>query len=175
MAQNASTNSLTRRQAEATSRYNPWSEVNRMRSQMDDLFGRVFGYTPQAYVTQIAPAVTASGDYTLTPDLFETNEELILIAPMPGLKVEDLNIEATADSIAIRGERKPFYTNENAKQLTQSYWSASQGPFEVSYRLPADVDPARVEAQYRQGVLELHIPKSAATRPVSVKVKASGE
>jgi len=111
-----------------------------------------------------------TGTYDLSPDIFETQEELVFVLPIPGLDPSDLNIEATADTLSIRGEHKPFYQNENAVQHRQSFWSKAQGAFQWTYTLPVEIDPNAIQASYRNGMLELHLPKSEAAKPKAVKV-----
>ncbi|HZP83106.1 MAG TPA: Hsp20/alpha crystallin family protein [Chthonomonadaceae bacterium] len=170
-----SNNTLVRRPAETISRWDPWTEFDQMRRQMDDMFGRFFGYTPLSRLIPATPGVSYSGDYGLSADLYETNDELVLIAPVPGVTPGDLNIEATADTLTISGERKPFYQNENATQLRQSWWSAGQGAFRAEFSLPVEIDPNQIQAHYRNGVLELHLPKSEAAKPKAVKVHVATE
>src|SRR5579883_1890950 len=134
--QNNSGAALARRPSQSVSRWDPWSDMSRMQRQVDDIFSSVFGYTPLSRLMNGTTAGAFAGDASFTPDIFETSDEIVLIAPLPGLDSGNLNVEATSDTVTIKGERKPFYTNENAKRHTQSFWSATYGPFEYSYRLP---------------------------------------
>jgi len=161
---------LARHPSETLSRWEPWADFDQMRRQMDDLFGRFFGYTPLSRLIPSIPGTSYTGGYDLSPDIFETQDELIFLLPIPGMEPNDLNIEATADTLSIRGEHKPFYQNENAVQHRQSFWSSARGPFQWSYTLPVEIDPNAIKATYRNGLLELHLPKSEAARPKAVKV-----
>jgi HSP20 family protein len=166
--------SLVQRPSETVARWNPWREFDRMQRQMDDVVGRFFGFTPLSNLIPPTPG-TGYSDFGFSVDLYETDEELVLIAPVPGLAPGDLNIEATADTLTISGERKPFYQNEKATRHTQSWWSTGQGSFRSSFTLPVEIDPNGIQANYRHGVLELHLPKSEAAKPKAVKVNVNTE
>lgn len=166
---------LTRRPAGVVPVLEAWTPFNEMHRQMDDVFGRVFGVTPLSRVLATPTGTGYRAFSEISPDIWETNEELVFVLPVPGVEPGELNIEATADTLSIRGERKPFYQNENARHHHQSWWSASQGAFEASYTLPFEIDPQRIQANYRNGVLELHLPKAEAVKPKAIKVNVVGD
>lgn len=154
---------------------NRWNEMEQMQRRMDEAFAGLFGYTPLA---RLMPSVTnpaVSAEAGFSPDLFETDEELVLIAPLPGVDPASLNIEATEDTLMLKGERKPVYQNEKARQLRQGSWSAAHGEFQFTYALPILINPENVQALYRNGVLELHLPKAEAVKPKTVKVNVSAQ
>ncbi|CEK16817.1 molecular chaperone (small heat shock protein) [Chthonomonas calidirosea] len=164
-------NALTVRSNENVARWNPWAEFDRMHRYMDDLFASLMGYTP---LSRMLGSTAFVGDPELSPDVFETDEEIVFVVPLPGINPEDLHIEATTDTISIRGERKPFYQAENAVQHRQSLWTArGTGTFQISYTLPVEINPNKVEANYRNGVLEVHLPKAEAVKPKTVKINVN--
>ena len=163
---------LTVRPIGSALRWDPWTEVNQVRAQMDDLFGHFFGYTPLSRLLP-TPDFAPKAGTEFAYDLYETPEELVFIAPLPGIDVEDLDIEATENELVLRGERKPFYQNENATPRRQGGWASGTGSFHVAFSLPIEVDPNRIQANYRKGVLELHLPKSVTAQPRAVKVNVS--
>lgn len=154
---------------------NRWNEMEQMQRRMDETFAGLFGYTPLARLIPSVGNPASVGEAGLSPDLFETEDELILIAPLPGVDAANLNIEATEDTLTLKGERKPFYQNEQARQLRQGSWSASHGEFQFTYALPILINPENVQAHYRNGVLELHLPKAEAVKPKTIKVNVSAE
>lgn len=164
---------LAVRPATSVNRWDPWTEMAQTRTQMDDLFSRFFGYTPLSRLMPTTPETSYRNGVEFSYDLYEASDELVFIAPLPGINAEDLNIEATANALILRGERKPFYTNENATLHRQGWWSTGTGAFQVSFTLPIEIDPNNIQANYRSGVLELHLPKSEAARPKTVKVNVS--
>lgn len=154
--------SLARPQAEIL-RWDPWSEFHRLRSEMDRLFGSLFGPTPEWL---------GAGASTYTPpvDLYETTDELILNAYLPGMSREDIHVELVGDTLHIRGESKPSVPEKGAiVHLAQGGY----GRFDLRYTLPAEVKADAVKATYRNGVLEVRLPKveTAQRKPVEIKVE----
>jgi len=104
----------------------------------------------------------------LAMDVSTTEEAYDITAFVPGLEAEDLNIEIINNTVALRGE---FACTE--KEGVQ-YLSCElpSGRFSRVLTMPTDLDPAKAEANIKNGVLTLHIPKAEAARPKSIKVKA---
>lgn len=174
LASNAGAN-LSPRSGQTVRVLYPWSEFEQMRRQMDDLVGGLMGFTnPARLLSAQAPSSTMS-EYDFSPDIYETPTELVFVAPVPGMDPNDLSIEATENTLTVRGERKPFYQQEGATQHRQSWWSARLGTFQASYTLPFEINPEGIQAHYRNGVLELHLPKVEAAKPRKVKVNVLGD
>ncbi len=161
--QNNSAN-IAVRATEPMHRVSSWNDINSIRRQMDDLLTGFMGYTP------ISRIISGENELDISPDLFETDAELVFVLPIPGVLPEDVSVEATADTLTIKGERKPVYQKEGAVQHRVSWWSTKQGTFHVNYNLPIEINPDKVEAHYRHGVLELHLPKAETVRPRTVQV-----
>ncbi len=147
----------------------PWNDMEALRRRMDDLFSSVTGYTP------VSQLLNTSIDSDITPDVFETDTEMVFILPVPGIDPNEISVETTADTLTIKGERKPFFQNEGAVQHRQSWWSSRTGTFSLSYTLPVEINTDKVIASYRMGVLELHLPKAESVRPKAVKVSIAEE
>lgn len=101
-------------------------------------------------------------------DLRETENELILSAQVPGMTKEDIDIDVTSDSISIRGERK---TEEDKPGEKYHIRQQSYGSFSASYSLPMDVKADQVKASYKDGILEVIMPKSETAQTQKVKVE----
>jgi len=144
---------------------NRWNDVAQMQRQIDDVVSGLFGYNPAA------PVKSGGG---FAPDVYETEEALVLVAPLPGIDPQNLHIEATEDTLQVKGEQKPFYQNEKARLVRQGS-AASHGEFQFSYTLPIQINPENVQAYYKNGVLELHLPKAEAVKPKTIKVNVSAE
>jgi HSP20 family protein len=108
-------------------------------------------------------------EYRIEPytDIMETDKEVILTADMPGLKKEDIKINVTADSIQISAE-----TEKEEKEEKEGYLrrERSYGRYYRSYSLPSAVDPEKVKATYKNGVLEVRLPKTEAKKGKSEKI-----
>ena len=155
-------------------RFDPFRELDRLQNEVNRLFE---GYNSNADVP--APARQNSGGnssalmtraWAPVVDIAETQNEVVLRAELPGLKQDDIDIELTGDTLTLRGERK--FENEERKdnfvRVERSY-----GRFQRSFTLGVPVQNDQVAATYRDGVLEIHLPKSEQTRPRKVQVSVS--
>jgi len=103
-------------------------------------------------------------------DLKETDNALVLETEIPGLEAKDVNIRIENDLLSIHGERK-----EEKEEKTKAVYrkECSFGEFDRQVRLPMEVDADKAEAEYKNGILKLTMPKKAGqkSKAVSIKVK----
>ena len=147
-----------------------WNEADRVHRAMDDIFGRTFGYTPLSRLIPTTPRAEVHNEVALSADVYETDEALTFVVPVPGYAPIDIHIEAASDHLVISGERKPLFTDDKASHRLRGRLSTEPASFKVSYALPVEIDVNGVRANYRNGVLELTLPKVQPDKPVSVKV-----
>lgn len=154
---------MTRPQITEFGLLDPWAEFNRFRTEIDPLFRAFFGPIPRE--------LEGTGTFTPAVDLYETAEELVLHAYLPGVSQEDIHLEVAGDTIRLRGERKPIVpeTDVTVHQAQSGY-----GTFDLQYVLPVDVQTERCTAAYRNGILEVHLPKVEAARPRTVEIHVAG-
>src|SRR5258708_4299631 len=107
---------LVRRNEGGLAHRSPWNEFAEMRRQMDDLFSRGFGYTP---LSLMIPESSTMG-WEPDVDIYETDDKVVVIAALPGYTSEQIQVEASGDTISIRGERNPFYENDKAVSHRQA-------------------------------------------------------
>jgi len=98
-------------------------------------------------------------------DIYDANGEIVMRADLPGLKQEDIDIQLTGDTLTIRGERK-LDDQHNYLRVERPH-----GVFERSFTLSVPIDQSKVKASYREGVLEIVLPKAEETKPKQVKVE----
>jgi len=104
----------------------------------------------------------------LTIDLYQTNEEIIIQSAIAGIRPEDLDISIENDLVLIKGNRvKPFEKNQKNYFYQECYW----GPFSREIILPDEVDPSRIRALMKQGILTIRIPKIERKKKRKVAVK----
>jgi HSP20 family protein len=139
------------------SRWDPFRDVVTLREAMDRLFEDSFvnGQRPQR----------AGSAFRLPIDAFATPDEIVIVANMPGVSPEDVEITLEGDTLTIRGERPAPL--ENVDYLLQE---RTYGPFQRTLSINVPVDANRAEAQYENGLLTLHIPKAAAAKPKTIQV-----
>src|SRR5713101_2571978 len=102
-------------------------------------------------------------------DIFETENELILKADLPDVKLEDIEVRVENQTLTLKGERK-FEKDDSVRghhRIERSY-----GTFERSFTVPATVDAEKVAAEYKNGVLTVRLPKKEAAKPRQVKIEA---
>ncbi len=101
-------------------------------------------------------------------DILETEDELVLKADLPDLKLEDIDVRVENETLSIKGERR-FEREANGKgyhRIERSY-----GSFVRSFAVPNSVDTEKVSADYKKGVLTVTLPKKEAAKPKQVKVE----
>jgi len=103
-------------------------------------------------------------------DIYETENELVVKADLPDLEDKDIDVRVENNTLTIRGERK-FEKNvneENYLRVERAY-----GPFMRSFSLPNTVSSENIRAEYRNGVLSLHMAKREESKPKQVKISIS--
>jgi HSP20 family protein len=115
------------------------------------------------------------GGFTWNPavDIRETGNELRLDVELPGIKPEEVEVTADNGVLTIRGEKQSERKEEdNARYhvVERSY-----GTFMRSFQLPQGLDEERIEATYDNGILSIHIPKSALPQPRRIQITPARE
>lgn len=125
-------------------------------------------------MTKTSKELTAENDWMeeyegqLAIDSYQTNDSVVVKAPIAGVKPENLEISITDEVVSIKGERKEASEIQKENYFCQEcYW----GGFSRSYLLPVAVDAEKAEASLKNGILTIAIPKQEKTRTRLVKVK----
>jgi len=139
----------------------PFAEIERLRQRMDRLFDEWMPSTWKAGRTM--------GVFPLA-NLTEDRESYILRAEIPGVKAEDLDIQATANSVSISGERHIPQEEENVSYHRRE---REGGRFSRAVALSGEIDPDRVDAKLEHGVLTLRLPKTEASKAKQISVMSS--
>ena len=149
--------------AQALTRWGPFAEMADLRREMDQVFGEFFGRTPfrmAATEAMWSPVV----------DTHETKDGFLLQVELPGVKQEDIQVSIEGDTLNLKGERK---REAEVKEDQYHRIERSYGAFQRSIVLPSVVDPGRVKATYRDGVLEIQLPKKEEAKPKTIKVEVA--
>jgi len=136
-----------------------WDAFENLRRDVDRLFARVSHDTPPA-AHGVHPPV----------NLYENADGFVLTAELPGMKLEDIELAVQGNRLSIRGERKISYPDDGRTNLHRR--ERQVGQFRRALELPVAIDSEKVEASYRNGVLLVRLPKSAAHRPRRIEVQA---
>ena len=110
------------------------------------------------------------GTWAPPVDIFEKHDHLIIRAEIPGVQKEDVDVRIENGVLTLQGERKQEaeVTEGNAYRMERIY-----GTFTRTFSLPTTVDAAKVTATYKDGVLEVTIPKVETAKPKKIEIKAA--
>jgi HSP20 family protein len=138
-----------------------WEPFREIQSEMNRLFDGFFG-RPTAIAT-----ATGSRVWMPVVDMYETKDDLILNFELPGVREKDVSLSITGDLLTVRGERSfdQELKNDNSYHVERAY-----GKFERTVQLPMPVQADRVKAVYRDGVLEVKLPKADEVKPKEIKI-----
>jgi len=144
----------------AVVRWDPFRDLNLLQDRMNRLFddaGRGWRADEPAATTTWSPAV----------DIFETEGEIVVKAELPGMERKDITLHLENNVLSLRGERKfeKETKDENYHRIERSY-----GAFSRSFSIPATVDEEKIRAEYKDGVLNIVLPKKEQARPKQIKI-----
>jgi HSP20 family protein len=137
-----------------------FGDIRRLEQEMDGLFGR---WTWPVGIRSVVPGTYPPINVGTTPD----GVDIYLFAS--GLDPKTLDISLQQNLLTVAGERKA------PAEKDVSYYRKERfdGAFRRAITLPEDVDPDRVEAHYRNGILQIHVKRQEAVRPRQIEVKAA--
>lgn len=145
--------------------YHDWEPFTRLRT-IQDQFNRLFEDTFESY-----PLVTKEGlerKWLPLVDIYEDKDSFVVQAELPGVKKEDVTIEIKDTVLTLSGERRheEETKKENYHRIERTY-----GKFTRSFTLPGSVKVEGVRAQYKDGVLEIRLPKAEKAKPKSIPIE----
>jgi HSP20 family protein len=147
----------------AITRWDPFRELDELQSRLSTLFGRSpvrkdGGKDEAMTVAEWAPLV----------DIVENEHEYLIKAELPEVKKEEVKVTVQDGVLSLSGERK-FVKEEKDKKYHRV--ERAYGTFVRSFSLPEDADEDKVAADFKDGVLQVHLPKSEKARPKNIEVK----
>jgi len=149
-------------------RFEPERELLSLREAMNRLFEDSF-VAPTLFGEQRGTTARS-----LPVDLYETETELVLKTPIPGVKPENIDVTIQGDTLTIKGEaQEDREQSGKEKGVRYHYRERRFGSFARSITLPAPVQTDKVEATFEHGVLTLHMPKAESARPRQIRVNAA--
>ena len=139
-------------------RWQPFGNLVDIQGEVNRLFDNVLG--------RPAPGGAPSGRAWLPAvDMHETKDDLVLKVELPGVREKDVAVSITGDLLTIKGERR--WNDEGHKLL---HVERAYGQFERMIQLPMEVQGDKVKATYRDGVLEVTLPKAEELKPREIKI-----
>ena len=143
-------------------RWDPFRELEDVQLRLNRLFGGRFDTTAGDGLT--------FGDWAPAVDIRETDKEYLIKADLPEVRKEDVKVEFQDGFLTVEGERRQEKEQKGTKfhKIEREY-----GKFVRRFALPTKVDTARVQAEFKDGVLNVHLPKSAKALPKTIEVKVA--
>ncbi|RPI91465.1 MAG: Hsp20/alpha crystallin family protein [Chloroflexi bacterium] len=141
-------------------RWEPVREMMTLREAMDRLFDDAF----------TRPVNLRDGGWSAPAiDMYQTDDEVVIKAALPGFKADEVQINVTGDVLTLRGEMKhEEEQKDKAWHIREHRWSS----FERSIALPTDVKADKAAADYENGILTVTLPKAEEVKPRTITVKA---
>ncbi len=141
----------------AVDRWEPF-RVSDIQTEVNRLFDNFFGRA----------STNATGRTWLPPvDMYATEDDLVLTIELPGVSEKDVTVSITGDLLTVKGERR--FENQ-VKEQDLLHVERTYGKFERLIQLPMAVQSDRVKATYRDGVLEIKLPKAEELKPKEIKI-----
>ena len=140
-------------------RWEPAREMMTLREAMDHLFDDAF----------TRPLRLGNGNWSMPAvDMYQTDNEIVVKAAIPGVKTDDVQINVTGEVLTIKGEvKEKEEVKEKAYHLREQRW----GVFERTIALPTDVIADKAKAEFENGILTITLPKAEEVRPKSITIK----
>lgn len=140
-------------------RFNPFEEIDRIFLQIDPFSRGMFGRPGmRGILSKIFPAV----------NIAENRDKYFVRAELPGIKADEIKVQIDGQNLTISGERKIQSEGDNVKYHRRERES---GDFSRTIRLPGEIEDENLTAKMVNGVLEVEIPKSEASKPKQITVK----
>ena len=144
-------------------KWDPFRELEDMSNRLNRVFGR-----PIARMEPNSEMLMA--DWTPSADISETDTSYLIKAEIPGVNKEDVKVTIQDGMLTVQGERKMEKEEKGKKfhRIERSY-----GSFMRSFRVPDDADESTVKAEFKDGVLNITLAKSAKAKPKAINVSVS--
>ena len=149
----------------ALAQWNQYRELEALRQGLGSLFGRAPVRLPEGQEEQITVP-----EWAPLVDISEDDKEYLIKAELPEVKKEDVKVTAEEGTLTIMGERK-FVKEEKGKKYHRV--ERAYGSFGRSFSLPDDASPGKVSAEFKEGVLSVHLAKTQKTKPQQIEVKVT--
>ena len=144
-------------------RWEPFNGLDRIQSRINEVFDEAFGRLG-AY-----PA-SASNAWYPPMDILESRDAYLIRAELPGMKKEDINIELRNGAVTLSGERK---FDQPAEGVAYHRAERVAGKFLRSFYLPQSIKQEDMKATYRDGILEIHVPKAEEAKPKQIVINVN--
>ena len=145
------------------------SELFSLRDTLDQFANQTFSGGPRS---------NSNGTTVAMPmpiDVFATDDHAVIVAAVPGMRPEDLDLTIHQDTVTMSGSIRSVAETEDAKHATWYISELGSGTYRRSISLPFPVDADKSEATFENGILRIELPKAATAKPKKITVNASSK
>lgn len=146
-----------------TVRWDPFRELEGIRARLNQMFG-------ERPFRGIAGENLPFAEWAPAVDIQETDAEYVIKADLPEVKKEEVKVEFENGVLTVEGERRQ---EKEEKGKTFHKTEREYGKFVRRFALPTEVDATRLSAEFKEGVLNVHLPKSSNGKPKAISVKVA--
>lgn len=145
----------------AVVKWDPFRDLISIQDRMNKLFEQTISRS------RADEGITAT-TWTPSVDIYETPETIVMKAELPGLGREDIDIQIRDNTLTLRGERRfaKDVHEENYLRIERAY-----GSFQRSFTLPTTIQQDKIRAVFKDGVLELTLPKAEGSKPKKIAIE----
>ena len=144
-------------------RWDPFDGLNRFQSRINELFDETFSRSRM-------PSPSTTSTWYPPVDILESRDSYLLRAELPGIKKEDVHVEVQEGALTLSGERK---FDEPASGVEYHRVERVAGKFSRSFYLPQTIKQDGIKATFRDGILEVHVPKVEEAKPKQIAISVN--
>ena len=141
-------------------RWDPYRDMMSLRQVMDRMFDDTFLWPARSQYEM------AGGNLPL--DVYQTKDDVVVKAALPGMKPEDVDITITGDTLTIKGEHKEDKEVKESEYIRREH---RYGSFSRTIAIPVAIQSDKAQAVFENGILTLTLPKAEAVKPRQIKIK----
>jgi len=146
----------------AVVRWNPFQDLVSLQERMNRLFEQTLDRSRGEREVMVA------GTWAPAVDIYETPESIVLQAELPGLGKDDIDIQVRDNVLTLKGERR---SEKEVKEGNYLRVERAYGGFQRAFTLPAAVQADKIRAVFKDGVLDVSIPKAEEAKPKQIKIE----
>jgi HSP20 family protein len=142
--------------------FDPFRDLMGMQDEINRLFDVTLGRSPMDHTSLF------EGEWAPAIDIYESEDAVVVKTELPGMTEKDVEVNLLGDTLTVKGEKKK---EEEKKEKHYHRLERAYGSFQRSVKLPSMVVHEKAKASFKNGVLEIEIPKKEEAKPKQIKVE----
>jgi HSP20 family protein len=147
----------------AMTRFDPFRDLAVLQERMNRLFNESYG-------PRQSDDLMSRGTWTPAVDIYEVDGAMVIKAELPDMRREDIDVSVENSTLTLRGERR---LDHEIKQESFHRIERAYGPFVRQFALPSTVDPSKIGAEYKNGVLTVRLPIREEAKPRTINIEVA--